>query len=71
VIACLWQGLSDNDISTRLSICEGTVHRHLKKLFKKLGVHNRQEAARQFLALIASAGGAKGGTGRRCFECDL
>ena len=37
--------LYDKEISTRLSISTATVKWHLKRIYKKLGVHNRRKAA--------------------------
>jgi DNA-binding NarL/FixJ family response regulator len=43
VIALVAQGLSNRDISDRLSISDITVRHHLTKIFDKLGVANRQK----------------------------
>lgn len=37
--------LYDKEIGTRLSISTATVKWHLKRIYKKLGVHNRRKAA--------------------------
>jgi two-component system uhpT operon response regulator UhpA len=42
---------SDKELAEVLGISPGTVHVHLARLFKKLGVHTRQEALRAFLDL--------------------
>jgi two-component system, NarL family, response regulator LiaR len=69
VLAYLWQGLSDKDISVRMGICNGTVHRHLSIIYNKMDVHTRQEAVRAFFASTMAAGGSDGRTGRSCFNC--
>ena len=43
VIALVAQGLSNRDISNRLSISDITVRHHLTRIFDKLGVANRQK----------------------------
>jgi DNA-binding NarL/FixJ family response regulator len=43
VIALVAQGLSNRDISDRLSISDITVRHHLTRIFDKLGVANRQK----------------------------
>jgi DNA-binding NarL/FixJ family response regulator len=43
VIALVGQGLSNRDISDRLSISDITVRHHLTRIFAKLGVANRQK----------------------------
>jgi DNA-binding NarL/FixJ family response regulator len=43
VIALVAQGLSNRDISGRLSISDITVRHHLTRIFDKLGVANRQK----------------------------
>jgi len=41
---------SDKEIAKRLSIAPGTVHVHLSKIFKKLGVKTREQAKRKFIS---------------------
>ena len=43
VIALVGEGLSNRDISDRLSISDITVRHHLTRIFGKLGVANRQK----------------------------
>ena len=43
VIALVGEGLSNRDISDRLSISDITVRHHLTRIFDKLGVANRQK----------------------------
>jgi DNA-binding NarL/FixJ family response regulator len=43
VIALVGEGLSNRDISDRLSISDITVRHHLTRIFDKLGVPNRQK----------------------------
>jgi LuxR family maltose regulon positive regulatory protein len=44
VLKLLGQGCSDKKIAETLVIARGTVHKHLKNIFGKLGVHSRSEA---------------------------
>jgi DNA-binding NarL/FixJ family response regulator len=50
IVGCLAAKLSDKEISDRLSMNMSTLHVHLVKLYKKLGVHNRRQAVRKLLA---------------------
>jgi two-component system nitrate/nitrite response regulator NarL len=43
------------DCAEALGISEGTVHVHLRSIFKKLGVHDRESAVRRFLEGTAKA----------------
>lgn len=45
VLAYLAQGRTNREISDKLCIAESTVKTHLKRIFAKLGVRNRSEAA--------------------------
>jgi DNA-binding CsgD family transcriptional regulator len=45
VLRLLKDGMSDKEIAARLSISEKTVQTYTDKLYKKMGVHNRTEAA--------------------------
>ena len=45
VLGLLGQGLSNKDIAARLYLSVRTVEGHLLSLYRKLGVHNRVEAA--------------------------
>lgn len=47
----LLEGLSDKAIAERLSISHHTVHVHLVRLFRKLGVHTREDIARKAFGL--------------------
>ncbi|MEK7675368.1 MAG: response regulator transcription factor, partial [Verrucomicrobiota bacterium] len=49
ILACLFRGLFDKEIGDELHISTGTVHSHLVRLFRKLGVHSRKEALQRFL----------------------
>jgi DNA-binding NarL/FixJ family response regulator len=53
VMLLLTNGASSSDIARKFSIEEGTVHRHLHNIFKKLHVHSKVDARRRF------AGGGK------------
>jgi DNA-binding NarL/FixJ family response regulator len=43
-------GMPNKDLATALRITEGTLHSHWDNIFKKLGVHSRDEARRKFTA---------------------
>jgi DNA-binding NarL/FixJ family response regulator len=45
VISCLKEGKSYKVIVRQLTICEGTVKLHVRRIMKKLGVENRTQAA--------------------------
>jgi LuxR family maltose regulon positive regulatory protein len=51
VVNLLAEGLSDKRIAERLVISHETVHKHLKNIYSKLGVHNRTEAVMRAQAL--------------------
>lgn len=51
IILHLCSNRSDKEIAEHLDISPGTVHTHLVPLFRKLGVHTRDEAKRKFLGL--------------------
>jgi len=44
---------TDKEISRLLDITAGTVHVHLARVFKKLGVHTRNDARRRFVGMDA------------------
>ena len=48
VLSLLRKRASDKDIAEKLSISSGTVHVHIARLFKKLGVHNRKQAVAKY-----------------------
>jgi DNA-binding NarL/FixJ family response regulator len=48
VLRLLVEGRTNREIAARLCLSEGTVEQHLAHLYRKLGVHNRTEAARAF-----------------------
>ena len=48
VMLLLMKGATYKEISKELGIEEGTVHRHLHDIYKKLGVHRKDEARREF-----------------------
>jgi DNA-binding CsgD family transcriptional regulator len=52
VAAIVAEGGSNCEIAAALGICEGTVRKHVNRLFLKLGVHNRSAATRAALALL-------------------
>lgn len=45
VLKGLSDGLSNREIAKRLHITPGTVHSHVRKIFRKLGVHDRRVLA--------------------------
>ncbi len=49
VLQCLSQGQSNRQIGTTLGITQGTVETHLKRIYRKLNVTNRVEAAVMYL----------------------
>jgi len=59
-------GFTDKEISEVLKISEHTVSGHLRRIFAKLGVHNRAGAVGQFLQATGShvrVSGARPGIG--------
>jgi DNA-binding NarL/FixJ family response regulator len=49
ILGSLSKGQSDKEIADLLRISTWTVHGHLKKIFEKLGAHNRTEAVLKYL----------------------
>jgi DNA-binding CsgD family transcriptional regulator len=49
VAALLLESLSDKEIGARLGAEPNAVHFHLVNIFRKLGVHNRDDAARKLM----------------------
>jgi DNA-binding NarL/FixJ family response regulator len=49
ILALLGKGYLDKEIADELRISVWTVHAHVKKVFEKLGVHTRTEAAIRYL----------------------
>ena len=49
ILSSLSKGQSDKEIADLLRISTWTVHGHLKKIFEKLGAHNRTEAVLRYL----------------------
>jgi DNA-binding NarL/FixJ family response regulator len=45
ILALIAYGYANREIAAQLSIAEGTVKSHLKRIFGKLGARNRTEAA--------------------------
>lgn len=52
ILAYLSAYCPDKEIAHSLGICPGTVHVHVAKLFKKLGVHTRSQAVAKFFESI-------------------
>jgi len=53
VMACLFEGMQDKEIASRLGIGAATVHTHMHRLLEKLGVHSRRELIAKYLTLGA------------------
>lgn len=51
VLDLVAQGLSNAQVGARLSICAGTVKRHLTNIYAKFGVHSRTNAINRAAAL--------------------
>ncbi|MGO8930784.1 MAG: LuxR C-terminal-related transcriptional regulator [Limisphaerales bacterium] len=49
IAGCLVARLHDKEISTHLEMAEATVHVHLTRLYRKLGVHSRRQAVIKLL----------------------
>jgi len=49
IVGCLAENLSNKEIAVRLGVSTDTVHVHLGHLFRKLGVHRREQAVRKLL----------------------
>ena len=49
VMLRVMNGAQNKAIASELGICEGTIHRHLDNIYKKLGVHGKAEARRKFM----------------------
>jgi len=45
IVACVREGLSNKQIARKLGIAPTTVKTHLERIFDKLGVRNRLQAA--------------------------
>ncbi|MBA3874375.1 MAG: helix-turn-helix transcriptional regulator, partial [Anaerolineae bacterium] len=48
ILACLAEGLSNQEIANRLYLAEKTVRWYNTQIYRKLGVNNRQEAVDRF-----------------------
>jgi len=49
VMLRVMNGTPNKDIASELGICGGTLHRHLDNIYKKMGVHGKDEARRKFI----------------------
>ncbi len=54
VTALVCEGLTNQQIASRLFVAPATVHWHLKNIFRKLGVANRTELAMTVTAELAA-----------------
>ncbi len=52
VLALLAEGKTNQEIAEELTICEGTVRKHINRIYLKLGIHNRAAATRAALSLL-------------------
>ena len=50
IAALLAEGLSNLNVAARLGIAEGTIAVHARNIYRKLGVHNRVDLVRSWLA---------------------
>jgi DNA-binding NarL/FixJ family response regulator len=57
VAGCLLAGWSEKDIADRLGIMYDTLHVHLVRIYKKLGVHSRKQAVAKLLGVWRGGGG--------------
>ena len=55
IVKYMFLGLTEHDIAHELSLSRSTVHTHLERLYRKVGVTNRMELAirisQEFIAL--------------------
>jgi two-component system nitrate/nitrite response regulator NarL len=56
VLALVAEAMSNRQIATRLSITEGTVKRHLRNIFGKLGAVSRMDAVNKYRAMTGGPG---------------
>ena len=57
VMQLLALGKVDKEITTQLGLSDETVHSHLHHIYKKLAVHNRNDARSKYLRLYGGGGG--------------
>lgn len=50
VFALIVKGLCNREIAFLLGISENTVEQHIRSIYKKLGIRNRVEAVRLYMA---------------------
>ena len=60
VAACIVNGKTELETAELLSISVHTVHSHVRRIYAKLGVHDRLALVRCFLEAATSAGGPPG-----------
>jgi two-component system response regulator DevR len=53
VMACLFEGMQDKEIASRLGIGTATVHTYMHRLLEKLGARSRRELIARYLALAS------------------
>ena len=56
VLAWLTSGKTDKDIAAILGISPRTIHKHLQRIYDKLGVETRTAAAMRWVAAQSSSG---------------
>jgi DNA-binding CsgD family transcriptional regulator len=52
ILACLCRGATNIDIAATLGVSPHTVKNHLQRIFRKIGVNNRTQAAAQYNDLL-------------------
>jgi DNA-binding CsgD family transcriptional regulator len=57
VLELVARGASNKEIARELNVSEGTVRTHLERLYRKLGVHSRTEAAAWYWRTLARPSG--------------
>jgi LuxR family transcriptional regulator, maltose regulon positive regulatory protein len=54
ILALLADGNSTSAIAARLGLSPATIKSHLRRVYRKIGAHNRVQAVRHYLGLLAS-----------------
>jgi DNA-binding CsgD family transcriptional regulator len=56
ILACLCRGATNIDIAATLGVSPHTVKNHLQRIFRKIGVNNRTQAAAQYNDAVRTPG---------------